>query len=502
MEKSRARIAELVIADDPSAAGAAVADVVADSAAAAGHVFAGRAVVSNDGAGIRAALQTWIADPGIDVAVVTSAGTVSEVLSVCADLGTAREISASTQPTDVHLVECGTTLVFVVPGSPSAVADAMDEVVAPHLAASAKSASSDETSVTEPAGAYGASPDAESPILSIQPVSGVGAPAPIESVRGAEGAIPPMRGARTQPPPVPGDKRSTTPPLSSHPSTSSGGELREAGSSTGVPEAKLEEQLVSTSEIVAIAEAGVARPTKPPPLPQSPLYVHSTEDLSDPAVPRGKPRRRRAWIAVALLVGAGAVGFGAHGLINPSPPPKAVVSSAIEPTPVDRGAIVDAEPPIPEIVVDVSAPPSPRGKVTAASAPSDRTAPIRRETSTVNKAPAEDCSEETCIVDNYARGCCARYKSASDGIPQSLAKWMVQAGIERVKPRVIACGEGAAAKGTVRVAVTVAADGSVAAADVTESPSTELGSCVAAAMRFGKFAKTSLGGSFVYPFVF
>jgi TonB family protein len=79
---------------------------------------------------------------------------------------------------------------------------------------------------------------------------------------------------------------------------------------------------------------------------------------------------------------------------------------------------------------------------------------------------------------------------------------MVQAGIERVKPRVIACGEGAAAKGTVRVAVTVAADGSVAAADVTESPSTELGSCVVAAMRFGKFAKTSLGGSFVYPFVF
>jgi TonB family protein len=79
---------------------------------------------------------------------------------------------------------------------------------------------------------------------------------------------------------------------------------------------------------------------------------------------------------------------------------------------------------------------------------------------------------------------------------------MVKAAIDRIKPIVIQCGEKSGAKGTVKLDVTVTADGVVQNVAVAESPDAGLGECVASAMRKARFAKTASGGSFTYPFVF
>ena len=88
------------------------------------------------------------------------------------------------------------------------------------------------------------------------------------------------------------------------------------------------------------------------------------------------------------------------------------------------------------------------------------------------------------------------------GLPAELDKSMVRAGIEKVKPRVVACGEKSADKGVVKVAVSVQPDGSVSAASIVASPSPTLGDCVVAALKKAEFAKSAGGGSFTYPFSF
>ena len=113
------------------------------------------------------------------------------------------------------------------------------------------------------------------------------------------------------------------------------------------------------------------------------------------------------------------------------------------------------------------------------------------------------------MIANYERPCCAKFKrAASDlsrrigGVPESLDRTMVRAGMESVKPRVVSCGEASGTKGTVRIAVEVTADGAVTAADVKDAPDEALGACVARAIRTAKFGKSVNGGSFTYPFVF
>jgi hypothetical protein len=108
-------------------------------------------------------------------------------------------------------------------------------------------------------------------------------------------------------------------------------------------------------------------------------------------------------------------------------------------------------------------------------------------------------------MDHYTRACCARFKPAGDTPHPSgdeLDKTMVRAGIEKVKPRVIACGEKNAAKGTVKISMEVGGDGEVKSATVVDAPDPDLGKCVAAALRAAQFVKTTNGGAFTYPFVF
>ena len=71
-----------------------------------------------------------------------------------------------------------------------------------------------------------------------------------------------------------------------------------------------------------------------------------------------------------------------------------------------------------------------------------------------------------------------------------------------MRAKVDGCGAKSSAKGTVKVSVKVAPNGSVSSVTVKESPDGALGSCVSSAMQKATFAKTQNGGSFSYPFKF
>jgi hypothetical protein len=121
---------------------------------------------------------------------------------------------------------------------------------------------------------------------------------------------------------------------------------------------------------------------------------------------------------------------------------------------------------------------------------------------------ASDCDEVSCVLEHYARPCCERYRPADPGftpksaVPDEITRPMVLAGVQKAKPVVIACGEKNTAKGTVKLAITVAGDGHVQDVSVKETPDPALGDCVAAALRKTTFGKSVNGGSFTYPFAF
>jgi len=124
--------------------------------------------------------------------------------------------------------------------------------------------------------------------------------------------------------------------------------------------------------------------------------------------------------------------------------------------------------------------------------------------------PANDCDEAGCVLGNYDRECCAKYKPKTTngfkptpaGPADTLDKAAVKAGIAKIKARVTSCGEKTAVKGTVKIAVSVSPAGEVTAASVSESPDPTLGSCVATAVKAATFAATTNGGNFTVPFVF
>lgn len=122
------------------------------------------------------------------------------------------------------------------------------------------------------------------------------------------------------------------------------------------------------------------------------------------------------------------------------------------------------------------------------------------------------CDEVSCVMDKYARACCAKYKPADSGykpqvkpageVPATLDKTMIRTGTAKVKGAIIECGVKANAKGTVKVSVNVEPDGKVGSSSVVSSPDPELGDCVAAAIRKATYGRTVNGGTFTYPFVF
>jgi molybdopterin adenylyltransferase len=306
-------------------------------------------------------------------------------------------------------------------------------------------------------------------------------------------AAAPRKRPITEPPPPPQKKRAPTEPPALH-----------------VPDKK--------------STARPRTPTEPPP-PRN-----SINDL-----PRGKfvypvagpsiGKRLAKWGSLTLLAAAAGIAFVHFFLTKPDEKKQVAVvvaDAAVVAPPIDATeAVAEVEPDaaIPEIEIDVpsgsaSKPPHSGGHHPTGhpvKAPDAGIGSAAVATGSASTVPPEDptCDEVSCVLEKYARSCCARYKPAdtgfkptAPGIAESLDKVQVKTGIEGVKPRVIACGEKFATKGTVSIAMTVGPEGTVKSATVADAPTPEIGSCVAQALRAASFAKTSKGLTFTYPFVF
>ena len=202
---------------------------------------------------------------------------------------------------------------------------------------------------------------------------------------------------------------------------------------------------------------------------------------------------------------------------EPQPEPEPELEPATEPrgTPSPRTSTDSrgAREPAPRTATDRRTTATTRG-ATKPSTARDTTGTPRDESEEPVEQPAPTkgddggCDEVACVLEKYARPCCAKYKPADTGFQpaagdaDSLTKPQIKAGVDRVRPRVIDCAQKHPAKGTVKVGVTVNGEGVVEDVSVKDAPDAALGECVASAMRKAKFAKTANGGAFTYPFVF
>ena len=113
---------------------------------AAGHTLAGRAIVTDDAAAIRARVKIWIDDPAVDV-VITTGGTgftgrdvTPEALeplfakrmdgfSTVFHMVSFGKIGTSTVQSRATAGVAGATYIFCLPGSPGACKDAWSEIL-------------------------------------------------------------------------------------------------------------------------------------------------------------------------------------------------------------------------------------------------------------------------------------------------------------------------------------------------------------------------------------
>jgi molybdopterin adenylyltransferase len=302
-------------------------------------------------------------------------------------------------------------------------------------------------------------------------------------------AAPPRKRPTTEPPPPPKKRAATAPPV------------------LHVPDKKTTARPART-------------PTEPPP---------PRDSIND--LPRGKfvypvagpsvGKRIGKWGSLALLASALGIAFVHFFLTKPVDKKQVAVviadaaGVAVPPTNDAPEAVIEPDAAVPEIEMDV-----PSGSAIRPQHPTGGHHPTGRPvtpadagtgSAAVAIAPTDDptCDEVSCVLEKYARPCCARYKPADTGFKpntpntgEALDKVQVKTGIEGVKPRVIACGEKFATKGTVSIAMTVGPEGSVKSATVANAPTPEIGNCVAQALRAASFAKTTKGLTFTYPFVF
>jgi molybdopterin adenylyltransferase len=123
---------------------------IADTLAAAGHLIAARAIVTDTEIGIRAQLAQWIADPFIDVVIATGGTGVTPrdvTPEAMAPLITKHipgfgelfrqmsfaEIGTATIQSRADAALCGGTYVFLLPGSNNGVKLGVDKILIPQL---------------------------------------------------------------------------------------------------------------------------------------------------------------------------------------------------------------------------------------------------------------------------------------------------------------------------------------------------------------------------------
>lgn len=399
--------------------------------------------------------------------------------------------------------------------------------------------------------------DATKPAIAAAPEARRSPSAPPPAPRG--------RGPTPPPPPALGDSART--PSSPLATTDSGSTRTRAGtpaSPISVAAAPSMPLAASDGGSTRTREAASTRPATIPPAPRT-----SSNDLPQGSFVYPELKRRRHPI-VFVVAGLALVALGFFGLIAVLGGDKEISTATSEPAAVASASPAPTEAaPQPEPVPEPAAPsePAPAAPLPVESAPTPATtsspttssattgsrpgstarseaAPSTRpevgpttrpdvgpttrpepsseraassdapSTSSEAKAdtapkPPDGCDEATCVLNNYDRPCCAKFKPSKPalakrigGVPETLDKMMVRAGIEPIKPRVVKCGEQTKVKGTVRVAMTVSPEGKVTNASLDSSPDPTLGECVLAAMKRAKFAASVNGASFTYPFAF
>jgi len=150
IDESRAfvplRIAVLTISDTRKLADDKSGATLAERIEQAGHAVADRKIVTDDVAEIRRQVESWIADPVIDV-VITTGGTGFTGRDVTPEaveplfekrmegfatlflMVSHRKIGTSAIQTRATAGVAGATYVFCLPGSPGACRDAWDEIL-------------------------------------------------------------------------------------------------------------------------------------------------------------------------------------------------------------------------------------------------------------------------------------------------------------------------------------------------------------------------------------
>lgn len=144
------RIAVLTVSDTRDLAQDKSGDTLVARIEAAGHHLADRAIVKDEVAAIRAAVQGWIAREDVDV-VITTGGTGftgrdvtpeaveplfekrMEGFSAIFHRISYDKIGTSTLQSRATAGVAGATYVFVLPGSPGACKDAWDGILGPQL---------------------------------------------------------------------------------------------------------------------------------------------------------------------------------------------------------------------------------------------------------------------------------------------------------------------------------------------------------------------------------
>ena len=143
-------VAVLTVSDTRTLETDTSGQLIVDRLAEAGHRIAARELVIDSEVLIRARLAQWIADPGVDVVIATGGTGVTPrdvTPEALAPLVTKpipgfgelfrwisfQEIGTSTIQSRAEAALCGTTYVFLLPGSTSGVRTGMDKVLLPQL---------------------------------------------------------------------------------------------------------------------------------------------------------------------------------------------------------------------------------------------------------------------------------------------------------------------------------------------------------------------------------
>jgi len=143
-------IAVLTVSDTRTETTDTSGKYIADRLAHEGHRIAARAIVIDSEVAIRAQLQAWIADPGIDVVIATGGTGVTPrdvTPEALAPLVTKHipgfgelfrwlsydEIGTATVQSRADAALCETTYVFLLPGSTGGVKLGVDKILVPQL---------------------------------------------------------------------------------------------------------------------------------------------------------------------------------------------------------------------------------------------------------------------------------------------------------------------------------------------------------------------------------